>query len=163
MKPIVTQERLKEVLSYDQATGLFHWKKSLSNKGPVGAVAGVVSKRGCIVIGIDTRLYKAHRLAFLYVNGDWPVNKVDHRDGDPTNNAWENLRDVTQAINSQNFKRARINNKTGFLGVSPANNGFKAQITLRGRQKNLGIYKTPEEAHEVYLEMKRKLHEGNTL
>jgi hypothetical protein len=163
MKPLVMKERLKEVLSYDPATGIFRWKKSLSNRALVGVIAGRVTARGCIVIGIDTRPYKAHRLAFLYMRGEWPVNKIDHRDGDPTNNAWDNLRDVTQAINSQNFKKARINNKTGFLGVSPANNGFKACITLNGKTKNLGIYKTPEEAHEVYLGVKRKIHEGNTL
>jgi hypothetical protein len=66
MKPLVTKERLREVLSYDLGTGVFHWKKSLSNKRAVGEIAGVVSKRGCIIIGIDTRLYKAHRLAFLH-------------------------------------------------------------------------------------------------
>jgi hypothetical protein len=163
MKPIVTQERLKEVLSYDPATGIFRWKKSLSNKRAVGEIAGVVSKRGCIVIGVDTKQYKAHRLAFLYVRGEWPANKVDHRDGDPTNNAWENLRDVTQRVNTQNFQKARVNSKTGFLGVSPANNGFKAQVTINGKTKNLGIYKTPQEAYEVYLGVRRKIYEGNTL
>lgn len=163
MKPIVTQERLKEVLSYDPDTGLFRWKKSLSNRGPVGAIAGRVTQRGCIVIGIDTRPYKAHRLAFLYINGDWPVNKVDHRDGDPTNNAWENLRDVTQKVNSENARKPRSNNKSGLMGVRTGKNKFYAHITCSGVNNYLGGYDTAQEAHEAYLAAKRKLHEGNTL
>lgn len=163
MKPIVTQERLKEVLSYDPDTGLFRWKKSLSNRGPVGAIAGRVTQRGCIVIGIDTRPYKAHRLAFLYVNGEWPRNKVDHRDGDPTNNVWENLRDVTQKVNMENRRKPKSNNKSGLIGVRTGKNKFYAHINLSGKNHYLGGYDTAQEAHAAYLTAKRKLHEGNTL
>lgn len=155
---------MRQILSYDKETGEFVWKVTLANKAPAGAVAGHVHKKsGCIHIGINRKIHKAHRLAVLYMTGEWPAGEVDHRNGRPADNRWENLRDVPHAINMQNFQRARTTSKTGILGVSPANGGFKAQITTCGHQKNLGIYATAEEAYAVYLAAKRRLHEGNTL
>lgn len=158
-------QRLREVLEYNPTTGDFTWLVQLSNKGPIGARAGTLTKRGCIAIGIDGRQYKAHQLAWLYMTGEWPVADVDHKDTLPTNNAWLNLRDVPHQVNTQNARRPRSNNKTGLLGVHRCSktSRFRASISVDGKCKQLGRFDTPELAHAAYVKAKRTAHEGCTL
>lgn len=88
---------------------------------------------------------------------------IDHKDGDKTNNAWENLRQVTDAVNAQNQRKAKIQSKSGLLGVRINGIYFQAVIGVDGRNMYLGTFKTAKEAHERYLEVKREIHEGCTL
>ncbi len=103
---------------------------------------------------------KVHRLAFLFMEGTWPENQVDHIDGNKANNVWANLRLATNAQNHQNRLRANKNNSTGLLGVRKYNNSgkFFAEITIERTTINLGIFDTAEEAHEAYIKVKRELH-----
>lgn len=165
MRAALTPARLREVLSYDAVTGDFVWRVSLSNKSPVGAIAGTKTKRGCLVIGIDRKQHKAHHLAFLYMTGEWPVLEVDHRDTDPTNNRWANLRQVSHQHNAQNARRARVTSKTGTLGVHlcKQTGRYRASITVSGKCKQLGRFDTAEQAHMAYVTAKRQVHAGCTL
>src|SRR4051812_40825019 len=104
---MVTQERLKQVLVYSPESGLFTRR---------GRVAGT-TYRGRINIFIDYRGYLAHRLAWLYVHGRWPIGDIDHIDGNASNNAISNLREVSRSVNMQNQRRARSDSRTGLLGV----------------------------------------------
>jgi len=119
--------------------------------------------RGYREILVDRIHYRAHRLAWLYMTGEWPTNGVDHIDGDKLNNRFANLRDIPQAANSQNIKKATARSITGFLGVSPHETRFRARLRVNRKLINLGSYATAEEAYAVYLEAKRRLHPGNTL
>jgi hypothetical protein len=74
---MLTVTRLREVLHYDPITGIFTWLVSLSNH--VGKVAGSLDGTGRVRIRVDGREYGAHRLAWLYMTGNWPVNEIDHR------------------------------------------------------------------------------------
>lgn len=173
MNDLLTQERLKEMLSYDPKTGHWTWlvdTKTGRGAGRVhmkaGSQAGAVSHaKGYRKIGIDGQRYLAHRLAFLWMTGEWPKHQVDHIDGDGGNNAWNNLRDVTRSVNMQNRKRATKDSLTGILGVTFNRNRQKwvAQITINNAPKGLGYFETSEAAHHAYLEAKRQLHPGNTL
>ena len=90
---MLTYERLRELLHYDPETGAFTWIKSTYRKGQPGTPAGCLSKRlGYILIGIDKRLYYAHRLAFLWMTKQWPEKEVDHINLDKADNRWANLR-----------------------------------------------------------------------
>ncbi len=114
MKPI---EELQKYLLYDKHTGIFYRKISSGGR-KAGASAGckVPRKRNeYIVISLNSQLYYAHRLAWLYVHGEWP-NQIDHIDGDGLNNRVDNLRDVT---NSENCKNTRLSilNTSGVTGV----------------------------------------------
>jgi hypothetical protein len=109
------------------------------------------------------RFYYAHRLAFLYMTGEWPPNEVDHLNGIRDDNRWANLRLATVSLNRQNQRRPRRDNTTGYLGVMVNGAGFAARIMVDGKKFNLGTFKTPQEAHEVYLTAKRRLHKGGTL
>lgn len=165
MKIALTQERLRDVLDYHPETGEFVWRVALSNKAPVGSVAGTHTKRGCIAIGIDRRQYKAHHLAWFWMTGTWPSQEVDHRDTDPTNNRWRNLRDVSRQVNSENLRSAKSTSKTGLLGVHlcRATGRYRASITVSGKCRQLGRFDSPELAHAAYVTAKRQLHAGCTL
>lgn len=159
---MITQSLLKEILHYEPDTGVFTWRVRLSKNTHIGDIAGTPFQK-YRRIGIGGRLYRAHRLAWLYVHGVWPSKEIDHIDGDWLNNRLTNLRDVSSQINAQNRKRARADNKTGFLGVSQVNGRFLAQIRTGHVSRNLGFFDSPELAHAAYVQAKRKYHAGCTL
>lgn len=106
----------------------------------------------------------AHRLAWLYVYGEWPNGDIDHIDGDRLNNRIANLRDVSRRVNLENQRRPKACNKSGFLGVKTfRDQRFQARIQVRGVQLHLGTFDTPHEAHAAYVAAKRNLHQGCTL
>ncbi len=160
----ITVSRLKELLSYDPETGIF---KRIVGRGGVkkGAVAGCLHE-GYIKIRADGVLYRAHRLAWFYVYSVWPVDVIDHLNGDRTDNRICNLRSTTQSINRENQLRVRSYNlSAGITGVSwcDYHQKYKAHIRIDGRLKHLKYCKTAEEAEQVYLEAKRIHHLGSTI
>lgn len=163
-RELVELDRLKEILRYEPDTGVFYWLKSNSNVAPIGAIAGIgVNNHGYRQISIDGRQYRAHRLAWFYSFGKWPMN-IDHINGIRHDNRLVNLRDVTTSVNNQNRRIPQKNNSTGFLGVSLRSCGkFQAEIRVGGVKKYLGTFKTAEAAHEAYVLAKRDLHEGCAL
>lgn len=160
----LTAEILRELVSYDPDTGDFKWKIS-GGRRKCGQKAGSNGHpHGYCQIGIDCTLYFAHRLAWLYVHGEWPRGEVDHIDGDTANNRIANLRDTSHAANMQNIRKANVNNSTGFLGTRRYKSGkFFAVITANGKRRFLGSFVTPQSAHEAYLTAKRMLHMGCTI
>jgi hypothetical protein len=162
--------RVRELLHYDPETGELRWRvdiRSGRNKAflcaRAGEIAGYVMKsNGYHCICVDLKKYLAHRVAFLIVEGRWPL-EIDHVDGRPLNNAWANLREVDHRTNTENERRARRHSTHGILGVSKNRKRWKAQIMVAGAARYLGTYDTPEAAHQVYLEAKRELHVGCTI
>lgn len=152
------------LLNYESETGLFIWRESNSNVSPVGSIAGrSVNSDGYRQICINSRHYKAHRLAWFYVHGSWP-DQIDHINGDRSDNRICNLRNVTSVENTQNQRVPHCNNRSGYLGVSKRTDGrFQADIRVDGEKKYLGNYETPEEASAAYIAAKRKFHSGSTL
>lgn len=152
-----------DLLQYDASTGEFTWIKSPSNNVKAGTLAGGISHRGYRYIRVNMKQYLAHRLAWLFYYGKWPSGEIDHINGIKTDNRISNLRDVSHSVNKQNLKKARSDNVTGLIGVSPHCGKYRSYIAIGGKRLYLGHYDTAEEAHKVYIEAKRKLHEGNTL
>lgn len=156
---------LNAALNYDPETGTLTWKVRVNSKVDAGEVAGTVNLKGYVVVGFKGKLIYAHRVAFLLMTGSWPVAQVDHLNGLKSDNRWCNLRDVSSKANNQNLRKAKTGSVTGLLGVSPSPKGvgFVAQIRLEGKKVYLGTFDTAEEAHQKYLDSKRKSHEGCTL
>jgi hypothetical protein len=148
---MLTQERLKELYTFDQDTGHFRYlSKSRTRRRGVGAVAGSLSKQmGYVLVGVDGPQYLAHRLAWLYMTGAWPDAEVDHIDGNRANNAWSNLRLASRSQNIAN-SGLRVTNTTGFKGVFKARKKFNAKITVNYKSVNLGNFDTKEEASAAY-------------
>ena len=155
----LTQQRLKELLSYDPETGLFINLTQRSNV-KAGAVAGNKRKDGYIRITVDKKSYFAHRLALFYMYGYFSVLQIDHINQIKSDNRIINLRLVTAQQNQQNVSKPHVDNKSGYLGVSWNKNKKKwiAQITANKEFKYLGCFNSPEEASEEYLKAKQKLH-----
>jgi hypothetical protein len=88
---------LHSVLDYDPTTGDFHWKTDKSQSAWAGQLAGGVNQ-GHVMITIDGHLYKAADLAWLYVEGKWPEFKIIHKDGDNSDDSWDNLKLAPQLV-----------------------------------------------------------------
>lgn len=161
----LTAERVREILRYDSATGHFIWAVSTGARAKVGASAGH-DVQGYLSIRIGGHSYYCHRLAWLYTHGKWPKNQIDHINGNRSDNRLVNLRDVSGAVNQENQRIARSNNRSSwFLGVSWYRQSGKwvANIKTCGKMRHLGYFKTAEEASAAYIDAKRLLHVGCTL
>jgi hypothetical protein len=160
MKSNLTHQRLKELVSYDKETGNFFRNVPVANI-KAGLVVARPAKNGYVRMHIDGHLYYLHRLAWFYEHNEWPV-AIDHIDGNKINNKISNLRSATYGQNLQN--RSKVTNaKSGFRGAyfHPKTKNWQSKIMLNGKVKSLGYYKTPEEAHQAYVDGKKKFHTFN--
>jgi hypothetical protein len=148
---LLSQQKLKSLLQYDPSSGNFVWLIS-TGRVKYGSPAGRKASHGYREIRIDKRFYLNHRLAWLYITGDWPAGEIDHIDRDRSNNQWTNLRLASKQQNQANTIQ-RLNNKTGFKGVYRADKKFAAKVG----GIYLGRFDTPEEAYEVYLLKAREM------
>ena len=153
----MTQEELKELLTYDQETGVFYWNVPVGHL-KAGSKAGSIALCGYVKIRIKNSLYKAHRLAWIYVHGSIGNYQIDHINMIKSDNRLSNLRICSSRLNAQNKKVAQKNNKSGFLGVCVRGDKFDARIQVGGKKFQLGTFRTKEEAHKAYVNAKRVLH-----
>ena len=160
---------LRSLITYDPDTGVFIWKRRIFtsaraecwNTTFAGTVAGREATNGYWDISVDYTRYRAHRLAWLYVTGEWPSDKIDHINGNKKDNRFINLRPATSYQNSCNSK-GRSHNLTGLKGVGVWHyrgiKYFRARITVNKKVFNLGYFKTPEEAYAAYCAASEKYH-----
>lgn len=158
MQHLLTQERLKELFNYNPETGLFIRLISTSYNTYTGEIAGSIQADGYVQIGINYKLYRAHRLAWLYMTGEWPVGHIDHKNRIPTDNRFCNLRDATSLENNHNKSKLPRNSLNKYLGVSKRGNTWRARITASGVQLHLGTFATEELAGEAYLKAVELYH-----
>ena len=158
----MTTEAIKRMLRYSTESGEFWWTSDAPTKVR-GKRVEYKDKHGYICLKLDGRMYKAHRIAWLFQYGYWPTQHIDHINGNKADNRICNLRDVSPNINAQNRRRALSTNSVGFLGVSRNGSGWRAEIRVAGKKINLGTYPLPDQAHAIYVAAKRKHHEGCTL
>ena len=147
---MVTQAQLKEVLHYDPTTGAFTWLVRRNSRVPAGSIAGGVDSKGYGFITITGTHYRAHRLAWLYTYGTFPVAYIDHVNRDRLDNRLDNLREATGMENAKNTVKY-ANNTSGFRGVNLHPSGkWRATGQIAGKQKHLGLFSTPEAASAAY-------------
>jgi hypothetical protein len=157
--PLPPLDRVKELLDYDQNTGVFVWRAYRGGTAFAGSIAGGINTSGHRQIKIDMQQYVAHRLAWYLVTGKEPVNEIDHINGNRDDNRYENLREATDAQNAQN-RTVQINNKSGVKGVCwyPRRSMWNAYITAFGARKTIGYFKSIEEAASARKSYERMLH-----
>jgi len=155
---MIEHSKLIELLHYNLETGLFHWAKSRP-KVKEGNPAGCLDHNGYIRIEVGGKTYAAHRLAWFYINKEWPSNEIDHINRNKSDNRIENLR---QAQHGQNRANSKTTNKHGLKGVSFKKwikfNCWEAKVKHNKKDIYLGCYPTKELAHEAYCRAAKKLH-----
>lgn len=136
----LTQERLKELLEYDQYTGFFTRKTSTGGQKR-GTKAGYFRPDRYMVIEINGIKYRASRLAFLWMLGYFPEHEAEHKDRNPSNNKWANLREATRSCNIRNCGKLR-NNKSGVTGVcwNEERKKWVAQVVVLKKTISLGRF-----------------------
>ena len=135
---MLNKNTLKEFLDYNLNTGIFTWKVD-RQKHTKGKVAGT-NDRGYARIKINGQSYAAHRLAWLYVYGEWP-NCIDHINRDRGDNRICNLRSVSHAENMKNLSMMR-SNTSGITGVAwhKRDKKWAANIGASDRLEHLGYF-----------------------
>ena len=142
-----TQKQLKEILYYDPETGVFTWRVNRGGGARAGDVAGYLHREGYIRIGFSGKVYRAHRLAWLYVHGKWPKYEIDHMNRIRDDNRIVNLREASHADNSHNLGLSS-KNTSGVSGISwyKYTKEWCAQIKVKGETIFLGAFPTKREA-----------------
>lgn len=156
---MISQAELLALVHYEPESGIFTWRVS-RGRCRAGAVAGSLTHTVSpyIHIRVGSRNYYAHRLAWLYVTGEWPASDLDHKDLDGTNNRFSNLREVTHQQNMFN-RTVQADNRLGVKGVRSVKSGsFVATITLSGKRHHLGSFASIDAAAAAYREAADRLH-----
>ena len=161
------QERIKasdlqERYAYDPESGLLI-RKVRTKLNAVGTAAGTTRTDGYVCLYLRGSWIMAHQAAWVLHYGRFPTGEIDHINGDRSDNRLVNLRDVPPTYNKQNIRRPLARSHLQVLGVGKHGNKFRARIVVANKLVHLGLFATPELAHQAYIEAKRKHHQGNTL
>lgn len=149
----LTHARLLELLHYDPDTGYFTWTID-RRKIKAGSLAGRTHKAGYRVITVENVRQYAHRLAWLYMTGEWPTDQIDHKNTDKSDNHWSNLRAADGSENLWNVRGGR--GMSGIKGVQwhKKTGAWRARCVMRGTEFTLGYFQDPELAELVIMEFR---------
>jgi HNH endonuclease len=149
----LTKERLREVVNYDPDSGIFTRRKTGDRAGCAVLNRG---KPGYRQIRVDGRMYKEHRLAFLYMLGRFPIkSQVDHKNRDPWDNRWDNLREATHTENGLN-KPPHASRR--YKWAYKKGNRWASCVRLNGKHTHIGTFDTPSEASDAAFALAKKFN-----
>ena len=156
-KQLPSQKRLLELFTYNPDTG--EVRRNFERGGhKAGSLCGTPKATGGFMASADGQFYVLHRLIWVYMTGEDPGGYLDHKNGDPSDNRWSNLRQCTQSQNNCN-KKVQSNNRTGLKGVHRMKNGrFRSRVNLRGKYYDLGCFATAAEAKAAYDAASKVIH-----
>ena len=150
----LTVQILKSRLRYDAEGGEFYWltPQRLEQR------AGTKTQKGARQIHVLGTIYLEHRLAWFYMTGKWPVNQIDHRDRNPDNNKWTNLRQATHSQNAQNItaRKSPYGRGVRFM-VGKRSKPWRVSVVVNG--KHVHKYaSTNSEARTMAIDLRKALH-----
>ena len=146
----LTAEVLRSLMRYEAETGRF-FALHTNNQFSTDRAMGGIGNHGYRVITVKGHRYLAHRLAWLWMTGEWPANRIDHKNMDRSDNRWENLREATDSQNKANGLAYRSSHLK-IKGVRLHENGrYQVRLCIgNGKSRHLGMFNTAEEAAEAY-------------
>ena len=153
---MLTAARLRELLHYDPETGCFTRRVS-RRSFKAGTIAWSLTHYGYIRVVINKIEYRASRLAWFYMTGEWPDLDIDHKNRNRADDRWENLREATRSQNGANMLFPTRPNKHGFKGVWKQRGIFYAAVTANAQRHYLGHFRSAEEAHAAYVAKAKEL------
>lgn len=155
---MITQERVKELFSYNVDTGEFYRKIDSGKRGKKGTLVGT-DRHGYLTVKINGKRHSLHRLAWLYIYGEFPSGDLDHKNGNPTDNRINNLRIATKSQNLAN-SIGQPSRRKASKGIHWRENIRKwvAQINKDNTRFYLGVFKHRAEAEEAYALAAKKLY-----
>ena len=156
-KPIPI-DYIKECLTYNEVTGEFFWKerpishfkskcayirfnKNYPNK-KAGRLEKTKSGYPYWAVTIDKVVYKQHRIAWAWFNGDFR-GYIDHINRDSTDNSLKNLRVVSVSENSYNTSKLP---KNAWWGVRHKGNRWEVYFTENGETRYMSSFDTEKDA-----------------
>jgi len=154
----LTQQILHELLLYDPHTGELTWRrrrrKWFTSKGSQTRWNKTYADRPAFTNNSNQgryqgsvlgRPYLAHRVIWFWMTGAWPQPETDHKNGNPADNRFCNLREVTHQENARNQVLPR-RNTSGHIGISfrRRNGCYHAYIGINHRRLFLGEFPTLE-------------------
>lgn len=156
---MLTQKRLKELFHYNSYTGVFTRIKSTSSRAIKGDIAGTTNSHGYLRFCVDGVVYLSHRLAWLYVYGEFPEGIMDHINGDRNDNRIANLRIVSLRQNALN-RKIQSTNTSGIKGVSWCKEmkKWRAVIMHEGKHIHVGYFVEKTEAAEAIDKVRNEIH-----
>ena len=156
---MINQKQLKERLDYNPETGLFHWKRKTSNSMRPSLLAGGIDRDGYNYIVIQGKSYCVHRLAWLFMDGDFPSGSLDHINQIRSDNRWINLRQATNGQNACNSKTPS-KNTSGVKGVSwiEKRKRWQASLVVDGKQVFAKRFKNLDEAKSSIMKAREQFH-----
>ncbi len=147
---LLTAATVRANIQYDPVNGTFTWLTARHGaRWPAGRPAGY-TRSGYLVIKLQQIKVLGHRLAWVWMTGEWPETLVDHWDNDKLNNRWSNLRLASPSQNAMNSIGKRGPDRLKGTCWDTVNEKWQAHICINRRQQNLGRYDTEQEAHEAY-------------
>ncbi len=167
-KILPDQAYLRECFDYDPAVGLLIWRerplthfanewaRKVWNSNFSGKLAGARGTKG-IKAYISYRGYYIHRIIWKWMTGEEPPVTGDHKNRDPFDNTWRNLRLAGYDQQAWNTRNRRTHSLP--KGVSLKRDGrYSARIMARGKCYHIGYFSTAEEAHSAYVDKSHELH-----
>lgn len=150
---------LRKLLEYNRVTGGFTWKETTGTKAVKGSKAGYIGTHGYVVIYYRGLWLYAHRIAWAFETGSWPSVKIDHVDGNPSNNRFSNLRESSHSDNQANQK-LRNDNTSGHKNVAweKRKKKWRVRVAYERKEYHGGFFDNLEEAAKAARTLRKEVH-----
>lgn len=152
---------LKDLIRYDEKTGLAFWNEAPSKSVKAGSAISTL-KNGYIVFSYKRSQYLLHRVIWFIMKGEQPSEIIDHKNRMTTDNKWSNLREATYEESSINTSISS-RNSSGYKGVywNKRKNRYIARIGSGNKRKVLGQFVSEKDAAIAYDNAALKLYGPN--